>query len=114
MEGDVNDYWGKGFFGGMLVFYLNCNVIIVLEENIVVGNVCFYGVIFGEFYICGLVGECFCVCNLGVKVVVEGIGDYGCEYMTGGVVVIFGLTGCNFVVGMSGGVVYVWDKFGDF
>ena len=75
-----------------------------------IGNVVFYGVIFGEVFIRGKVGEWFCVRNLGVKVVVEGVGDYGCEYMIGGVVVIFGAIGWNFVVGMSGGVVYVFDE----
>ncbi|EJL6526443.1 glutamate synthase large subunit [Vibrio cholerae] len=114
VEGDANDYWGKGLSGGTLVLYPNRNATIVPEENIVVGNVCFYGATSGESYIRGLAGERFCVRNSGAKVVVEGIGDHGCEYMTGGVAVILGSTGRNFAAGMSGGVAYVWDKSGDF
>lgn len=82
VEGDANDYWGKGLSGGTLVLYPNRNATIVPEENIVVGNVCFYGATSGESYIRGLAGERFCVRNSGAKVVVEGIGDHGCEYMT--------------------------------
>uniref|UniRef100_UPI003F580CB3 GltB/FmdC/FwdC-like GXGXG domain-containing protein n=1 Tax=Vibrio cholerae TaxID=666 RepID=UPI003F580CB3 len=96
------------------MLYPNRNATIVPEENIVVGNVCFYGATSGESYIRGLAGERFCVRNSGAKVVVEGIGDHGCEYMTGGVAVILGSTGRNFAAGMSGGVAYVWDKSGDF
>ncbi len=92
VEGDANDYWGKGLSGGTLVLYPNRNATIVPEENIVVGNVCFYGATSGESYIRGLAGERFCVRNSGAKVVVEGIGDHGCEYMTGGVAVILGST----------------------
>ncbi|PUZ93087.1 glutamate synthase subunit alpha, partial [Vibrio vulnificus] len=87
---------------------------LVPEDNIVVGNVCFYGATSGESYIRGLAGERFCVRNSGAKVVVEGVGDHGCEYMTGGVAIILGSTGRNFAAGMSGGVAYVWDKSGDF
>jgi glutamate synthase (NADPH/NADH) large chain len=114
VEGDANDYWGKGLSGGTLVLYPDSNSSIVAEDNIVVGNVCFYGATSGESYIRGMAGERFCVRNSGAKVVVEGIGDHGCEYMTGGVAVILGSTGRNFAAGMSGGVAYVWDKSGDF
>ncbi|MCV6004517.1 hypothetical protein OFO99_34300, partial [Escherichia coli] len=83
---------------------------IVAEDNIVVGNVCFYGATSGESFIRGMAGERFCVRNSGAKVVVEGVGDHGCEYMTGGAAIILGSTGRNFAAGMSGGVAYVWDK----
>jgi glutamate synthase (NADPH/NADH) large chain len=114
VEGNANDYWGKGLSGGTLVLYPDAKSSITAEENIVVGNVCFYGATSGESYIRGLAGERFCVRNSGAKVVVEGVGDHGCEYMTGGVAVILGSTGRNFAAGMSGGVAYVWDKEGDF
>ncbi|MCL4125862.1 UNVERIFIED_CONTAM: hypothetical protein GTU68_036829 [Idotea baltica] len=114
VEGDANDYWGKGLSGGTLVLYPNVKSTIVAEDNIVVGNVCFYGATSGESYIRGMAGERFCVRNSGAKVVVEGVGDHGCEYMTGGVALILGSTGRNFAAGMSGGVAYVWDKSGDF
>ena len=114
VEGDANDYWGKGLSGGTLVLYPDRQSDIIAEDNIVVGNVCFYGATSGESYIRGLAGERFCVRNSGANVVVEGIGDHGCEYMTGGVAVILGQTGRNFAAGMSGGVAYVWDQFGDF
>ncbi len=114
VEGDANDYWGKGLSGGTLVLYPDAKSTIVAEDNIVVGNVCFYGATSGESYIRGMAGERFCVRNSGAKVVVEGVGDHGCEYMTGGVAVILGSTGRNFAAGMSGGIAYVWDKSGDF
>ena len=114
VEGDANDYWGKGLSGGTLVLYPDRHSDIIAEDNIVVGNVCFYGATSGESYIRGLAGERFCVRNSGAKVVVEGIGDHGCEYMTGGVAIILGQTGRNFAAGMSGGVAYVWDQFSDF
>ncbi len=114
VEGDANDYWGKGLSGGTLVLYPDVKSSLVAEENIVVGNVCFYGATSGESYIRGIAGERFCVRNSGAKVVVEGIGDHGCEYMTGGVAVVLGSTGRNFAAGMSGGVAYVWDNKGDF
>ncbi|MBY8038247.1 glutamate synthase large subunit [Vibrio fluvialis] len=114
VEGDANDYWGKGLSGGTLVLYPNRNSSLIAEDNIVVGNVCFYGATSGESYIRGLAGERFCVRNSGAKVVVEGVGDHGCEYMTGGVAVILGATGRNFAAGMSGGTAYVWNKSGDF
>lgn len=114
VEGDANDYWGKGLSGGTLVLYPNTNSTIIPQDNIVVGNVCFYGATSGESYIRGKAGERFCVRNSGAKVVVEGVGDHGCEYMTGGVALILGPTGRNFGAGMSGGVAYVWDKDEDF
>lgn len=114
MEGEVNDYFGKGFFGGWLIVVLDWDVKFILEENIIIGNVVFYGVIFGEVYIWGIGGERFCVRNFGVNIVVEGIGDYGCEYMIGGLVVVLGEIGKNFVVGMSGGMVYIYNFEGKF
>jgi glutamate synthase (NADPH/NADH) large chain len=114
VEGDANDYWGKGLSGGTLILYPNRHASIVPEDNIVVGNVCFYGATSGESYIRGKAGERFCVRNSGAQVVVEGIGDHGCEYMTGGIAVILGPTGRNFAAGMSGGIAYVWDHHGDF
>ncbi len=114
VEGDANDYWGKGLSGGTLVLYPSTRSTLVAEDNIVVGNVCFYGATSGESFIRGKAGERFCVRNSGAKVVVEGVGDHGCEYMTGGVAIILGATGRNFAAGMSGGVAYVWDKAGDF
>lgn len=114
VEGDANDYWGKGLSGGTLVLYPDARSTIVAEDNIVVGNVCFYGATSGESFIRGMAGERFCVRNSGAKVVVEGVGDHGCEYMTGGAAIILGSTGRNFAAGMSGGVAYVWDKAGDF
>lgn len=84
------------------------------EENIIVGNVSLYGATSGEAYICGVAGERFCVRNSGAKAVVEGVGDHGCEYMTGGRVVVLGLTGRNFAAGMSGGIAYVLDQDGTF
>lgn len=114
VEGDANDYWGKGLSGGTLVLYPDLKSSIIAENNIVVGNVCFYGATSGESFIRGVAGERFCVRNSGAHVVVEGIGDHGCEYMTGGTAIILGSTGRNFAAGMSGGVAYVWDKAGDF
>ncbi|PSU46107.1 glutamate synthase large subunit [Photobacterium frigidiphilum] len=114
VEGDANDYWGKGLSGGTIVLYPDRKSDIVPEDNIIVGNVCFYGATSGESYIRGLAGERFCVRNSGARVVVEGIGDHGCEYMTGGIAVILGQTGRNFAAGMSGGIAYVWDQFEDF
>ena len=114
LEGDANDYFGKGLCGADLVVYPDSRATFKPEENIIVGNVAFYGATSGESYIRGTAGERFCVRNSGAKVVVEGIGDHGLEYMTGGVVVILGETGRNFAAGMSGGVAYVWDKNQDF
>lgn len=115
LEGDANDYFGKGLCGGRLLLYPDRSAPFKAEENIIVGNVAFYGATSGEAYIRGLAGERFCVRNSGATVVVEGTGDHGCEYMTGGVAVILGETGRNFAAGMSGGIAYVFDpgkKFG--
>lgn len=109
LEGDANDYFGKGLCGGKLIVYPSEKATFVPEENIIIGNVAFYGAIKGESYIRGLAGERFCVRNSGVDVVVEGVGDHGCEYMTGGRVVILGKTGRNFAAGMSGGIAYILD-----
>jgi glutamate synthase (NADPH/NADH) large chain len=114
LEGDANDYVGKGLSGGHLVIYPNKLAKFVAEENILVGNVCFYGATSGKAYIRGVAGERFCVRNSGAEVVVEGIGDHGCEYMTGGKAIILGKTGRNFGAGMSGGTAYVYDADGDF
>ncbi|NJP19933.1 MAG: glutamate synthase large subunit [Hydrococcus sp. CRU_1_1] len=114
LEGDANDYLGKGLSGGKIIVYPPVGSSFVPEENIIIGNVAFYGATKGEAYICGIAGERFCVRNSGVNVVVEGVGDHGCEYMTGGNVVILGATGRNFAAGMSGGVAYILDETGDF
>lgn len=113
-EGDVNDYVGKGMIGGKFVIYLFCNIFYDVYDSVIMGNICFYGVIGGKLFVVGCVGECFGVCNFGVIVVVEGIGDNGCEYMIGGIVVVFGLVGVNFGVGMIGGFVYFMDDGDDF
>jgi glutamate synthase (NADPH/NADH) large chain len=109
LEGEANDYFGKGLSGAQLIVYPFKESKYIAEENFIVGNVSFYGATSGEAYIRGLAGERFCVRNSGAKVVVEGVGDHGCEYMTGGVAVILGETGRNFAAGMSGGVAYVHD-----
>lgn len=109
LEGDANDYFGKGLSGGKLVVYPPAREDFIAEENIITGNVNLYGATSGEAYIRGVAGERFCVRNSGVKTVVEGVGDHGCEYMTGGQVVVLGKTGRNFAAGMSGGVAYVLD-----
>jgi glutamate synthase (NADPH/NADH) large chain len=109
LEGDANDYFGKGLSGGKLILYPDRNITYNPSRNIIVGNVAFFGATSGEAYIRGMAGERFAVRNSGVRVVVEGVGDHGCEYMTGGTVVILGDTGRNFAAGMSGGVAYVWD-----
>ncbi|MFL5274275.1 MAG: glutamate synthase subunit alpha, partial [Anaeromyxobacteraceae bacterium] len=114
LEGDANDYIGKGLSGGKLVVYPPAEAGFVAEENVIVGNVAFYGATGGEAYVRGMAGERFCVRNSGVHAVVEGVGDHGCEYMTGGRVVILGPTGRNFAAGMSGGVAYVLDQGGAF
>jgi len=110
LEGDANDYFGKGLSGGKIVIYPPKESTFIPEENILIGNVAFYGAISGESFIRGLAGERFCVRNSGVHAVIEGIGDHGCEYMTGGRVVVLGTTGRNFAAGMSGGIAYVWDQ----
>ncbi|HWP93601.1 MAG TPA: glutamate synthase large subunit [Thermodesulfobacteriota bacterium] len=114
LEGDSNDYIGKGLCGGKIIVYPPKGSTFVPEENIIIGNVAFYGATSGEAYIRGMAGERFCVRNSGVKAVVEAVGDHGCEYMTGGLVVVLGPTGRNFAAGMSGGVAYVLDETDDF
>ncbi len=114
LEGDANDYFGKGLSGGKLVIYPSKGSTFAPEANIIIGNVAFYGATGGEAYISGVAGERFCVRNSGVRTVVEAVGDHACEYMTGGKVVILGETGRNFAAGMSGGIAYVLDEVGDF
>ena len=109
LEGDANDYVGKGLSGGKLVVFPPRDATFVAEENILIGNVALYGATSGEAFIRGMAGERFCVRNSGASAVVEGVGDHGCEYMTGGRVVVLGPTGRNFAAGMSGGVAYVLD-----
>jgi glutamate synthase (NADPH/NADH) large chain len=109
LEGEANDYFGKGLSGGKLVVYPSSKAQFKASENIIIGNVAFYGATNGEAYINGMAGERFCVRNSGAKTVVEGIGDHGCEYMTGGIAVILGETGRNFAAGMSGGIAYIFD-----
>ncbi len=112
LEGDANDYVGKGLSGGRIIVYQSKGSSFVPEENIIIGNVGFYGATSGEAFIRGMAGERFCVRNSGLRAVVEAIGDHGCEYMTGGIVIILGKTGRNFAAGMSGGVAYVYDVDG--
>ena len=114
LEGDANDYFGKGLSGGQLVIYPPPRSPFVPEENIIIGNVALYGATGGALFARGVAGERFCVRNSGAHAVVEGIGDHGCEYMTGGRAVILGRTGRNFAAGMSGGIAYVLDAAGDF
>jgi glutamate synthase (ferredoxin) len=114
LEGDANDYFGKGLSGGRIVAKPPTEATFVPEDNIIVGNVAFYGATQGEAFVQGMAGERFCVRNSGVQAVVEGVGDHGCEYMTGGQVVVLGPTGRNFAAGMSGGIAYVLDEAGDF
>ncbi|TRV44839.1 MAG: glutamate synthase large subunit [Microcystis panniformis Mp_MB_F_20051200_S9] len=114
LEGDANDYVGKGLSGGKIIVYPPKGSTFVAEENIIIGNVALYGATSGEVYISGVAGERFCVRNSGVNTVVEAVGDHACEYMTGGKVVVLGPTGRNFAAGMSGGVAYVLDESGDF
>jgi glutamate synthase (ferredoxin) len=114
LEGDANDYWGKGLSGGIIAVRPPARATFVPEENIIVGNVTLYGATSGEAYVRGVAGERFAVRNSGARAVVEGVGDHGCEYMTGGRVVVLGKTGRNFAAGMSGGVAYVLDVNGNF
>ncbi len=109
LEGDANDFVGKGLSGGKLIIYPPKESSFKAEENILLGNVALYGATKGEAYFRGIAAERFCVRNSGAEVVVEGIGDHGCEYMTGGKAVILGPTGRNFGAGMSGGEAYVYD-----
>ncbi|MCH5212466.1 MAG: glutamate synthase large subunit [Oscillospiraceae bacterium] len=114
LEGDSNDYIGKGLSGGKIIVVPPADAAFNPSENVIIGNVAFYGATSGEAYIRGIAGERFCVRNSGMTAVVEGVGDHGCEYMTGGCVAVIGETGRNFAAGMSGGVAYVYDKNGDF
>ncbi|MGD8365547.1 MAG: hypothetical protein PVI36_11570, partial [Desulfobacterales bacterium] len=114
LRGDANDYFGKGLSGAKLTVSPPEGSRFAAEENIIIGNVALYGATSGEAYIRGVAGERFCVRNSGVRAVVEGLGDHGCEYMTGGRVVVLGPTGRNFAAGMSGGIAYVLDEGGDF
>jgi glutamate synthase domain-containing protein 2/glutamate synthase domain-containing protein 3 len=114
VRGDANDYFGKGLSGGKLIVAPPEGSSFVFEENIIIGNVTFYGATSGEAYVNGMAGERFCIRNSGATVVVEGIGDHGCEYMTNGRAVILGECGRNFAAGMSGGIAYVLDERGDF
>ncbi len=114
LEGDANDYVGKGLSGGKIIIQPPSESGFKAEENIIIGNVAFYGATGGEAYIRGMAGERFCVRNSGVNAVVEAVGDHGCEYMTGGRVVVLGPTGRNFAAGMSGGIAYILDNDGKF
>jgi len=114
LQGDANDYVGKGLSGGKIIAYPPQDSTFIPEENTIIGNVAFYGATSGEAFICGRAGERFCVRNSGITAVVEGVGDHGCEYMTGGRVVVLGRTGRNFAAGMSGGLAYVFDERGEF
>ncbi|PHX73064.1 MAG: glutamate synthase large subunit [Acidimicrobium sp.] len=114
LEGDSNDYLGKGLSGGRIVLHPHRDSPFVAEDNVIAGNVIGYGATGGEIFIRGLVGERFCVRNSGATAVVEGVGDHGCEYMTGGNVVVLGATGRNFAAGMSGGIAYVYDPKNEF
>jgi glutamate synthase domain-containing protein 2/glutamate synthase domain-containing protein 3 len=114
LEGDANDYFGKGLSGGRIVVYPPAAATFAPEDNIIVGNVSLYGATGGEVFLRGQAGERFCVRNSGVTAVVEGVGDHGCEYMTRGLVVVLGATGRNFAAGMSGGIAYVLDEDGTF
>jgi glutamate synthase (NADPH/NADH) large chain len=114
LEGDANDYAGKGLSGGRLIVYPSQRATFDPMDNIIIGNTVLYGAIAGEAFFCGVAGERFAVRNSGVAAVVEGVGDHGCEYMTGGCVVVLGPTGRNFAAGMSGGAAYVLDEGRDF
>ena len=113
LTGDSNDYFGKGLSGGKLVVYPPTGSTFKQDENIIIGNVALYGATSGKAFINGVAGERFCVRNSGAIAVVEGVGDHGCEYMTGGRVVVLGKTGKNFAAGMSGGIAYVLDEDSD-
>ena len=114
LVGDTNDYLGKGLSGGRLVVRPDERATFAPEDNVIAGNVVGYGATSGEIFVNGIVGERFCVRNSGATAVVEGVGDHGCEYMTGGVAVVLGSTGRNFAAGMSGGVAFVYDVDGSF
>jgi glutamate synthase domain-containing protein 3 len=114
LEGDANDYVGKGLSGGKLIIYPPKTSTFVPEENTIVGNVVLYGATSGKAYFCGMAGERFAVRNSGATAVVESVGAHGCEYMTNGLVVVLGKTGKNFAAGMSGGLAFVLDETGEF
>jgi glutamate synthase domain-containing protein 3 len=114
LEGDANDYVGKGLSGGQLIVYPPKESTFLAQDNLLIGNVVLYGATGGSAFFSGRAAERFCVRNSGARAVIEGVGDHGCEYMTGGRVVILGSTGLNFAAGMSGGIAYVWDAAGDF
>jgi glutamate synthase (NADPH/NADH) large chain len=114
LEGDANDYVAKGLSGGRIIVHPDRRSVLVAEDNVIAGNVIGYGATGGEIFLRGVVGERFCVRNSGATAVVEGVGDHGCEYMTGGRVVVLGPTGRNFAAGMSGGIAYVYDPTGTF
>ena len=114
LHGDTNDYMGKGMGGGQIAIVPHPESGFVPEDNIIIGNVALYGATGGKAFIRGRAGERFCVRNSGAETVVEGVGDHGCEYMTGGVTVVLGSTGRNFGAGMSGGIAFVHDPDGDF
>jgi glutamate synthase domain-containing protein 3 len=114
LEGDANDYVGKGLSGGRLIVHAPRNSRFAAEENILIGNVVLYGATSGEAFFSGVAGERFAVRNSGATAVVEGVGDHGCEYMTNGLVIVLGSCGRNFAAGMSGGIAYVCDERGDF
>jgi glutamate synthase domain-containing protein 3 len=109
LEGEANDYFCKGLSGGTAILYPPRRSVFNPNENVICGNVSFYGATSGKAFILGPAGERFCVRNSGAHVVVEGVGDHGCEYMTGGRVVVLGEVGRNFAAGMSGGIAYIWD-----
>jgi glutamate synthase domain-containing protein 3 len=114
LEGEANDYVGKGLSGGRIIVYPPRDSGFIAEENILIGNVVLYGATSGEAFFNGMAGERFAVRNSGAIAVVEGVGDHGCEYMTNGLVVVLGASGRNFAAGMSGGIAYVFDERGDF
>ena len=114
LVGDCNDYMGKGLSGGKIIVRPPQGIDFKPEENIITGNVALYGATSGQAFISGVAGERFCVRNSGATAVVEGVGDHGCEYMTGGTVVVLGQTGKNFAAGMTGGIAYVLDENWDF
>ncbi|MCE5301113.1 MAG: glutamate synthase subunit alpha, partial [Spirochaetia bacterium] len=114
LNGMANDYVGKGIFGGRIIICPPADAAYKPEQSVIIGNTTFYGAVNGEAYIRGMAGERFCIRNSGLYGVVEGVGDHGCEYMTGGRVVILGKTGRNFAAGMSGGIAYVYDEDGRF
>jgi glutamate synthase domain-containing protein 3 len=114
LEGEANDYVGKGLSGGRVIVYPPRDSTFAPEENILIGNVALYGATSGEVFLNGVAGERFAVRNSGATAIVEGVGDHGCEYMTNGLVVVLGACGRNFAAGMSGGIAYVFDERGDF